>query len=140
MSDALHPRAEGLPPQKSFKDALSGQPILPPSSDGTKDGGIYKGEPALFFSKDEVNDLASPFQLVLIEKFKKNRLSMEFLRRGFTTIGFKGNVVLGLFDDRHIIIRFCLSEDYHRCWPRGSWNFKAHNMKVLKWSPNFKPD
>lgn len=65
---------------------------------------------------------------------------MEFPRRGFSTIGFKGGFTLRLFDDKHILIRFSLPEDYHRCWRRGSWNFKQHVKKVLKWSPNFKPD
>lgn len=65
---------------------------------------------------------------------------MEFLRRRFSTIGFKGRFTLALFFDNHILIRFSLPEDYHRCWLRGSWNFKQHVMKVLKWSPNFKPD
>ena len=52
-------------------------------------------------------------------------------------IGFKGDVSLGLLDSRHILIRFALHENFYRCWIRGSWTFKKHIMKVLKWTPDF---
>lgn len=62
---------------------------------------------------------------------------MEFIRRGFHTISFKGSFSLGLMDPRHILIRFEQEEDFHRCWLHGSWSFKKHVMRVLKWTPSF---
>lgn len=62
---------------------------------------------------------------------------MEFIRKGFQTIGFKGGYRLGLIDQQHILIRFYLLEDYHRCWLHGFWNLKKYNMRVLKWTPMF---
>lgn len=84
--------------------------------------------------------MASPFAMVLVGKFSTARPNMEFLRKGFQIIGFKGDVSLGLLDSYHILIRFALHEDYYRCWMRGSWSFKKHVMKVLKWTPDFTSD
>ncbi|CAI9099019.1 OLC1v1035768C1 [Oldenlandia corymbosa var. corymbosa] len=41
---------------------------------------------------------------------------MEYLRREFQTIGFKGSFSIGSIDFRHILICFDLEEDFHRCW------------------------
>lgn len=62
---------------------------------------------------------------------------MEFIRRGFKTIGFKGAYQLGLMDSQHIFIRFDLEEDFYRCWLHSSWIFKKHVMRVLKWTSTF---
>lgn len=62
---------------------------------------------------------------------------MEFLQRDFKTIGFKGEFQLGLMDQKHVLIRFDLEEDYHRCWLHSSWKFKNCVIKILKWAPDF---
>lgn len=37
-------------------------------------------------------------------------------------------------DQKHVLIRFYLEENYHRCWLRSSWKFKNHVMKILIWT------
>ena len=136
MAADLRP-PDGRPPQLSFRDAVS-RPRIPIHEDTTiKEGGSFKGEPTLFYSKDEVSKLAAPFDHVLVEKFDAVRPNMAFLRKGFQIIGFKGDVDLELLDDHHILIRFSLQKDYYRCWMHESWDFKKHVMRVLKWTPEF---
>lgn len=121
---APQPTAEGRPPLLSFRDAVSRPHIPIQEVTELKNGGSYKGEPALFYDSDEVSKLAAPFDQVLVGKFSGVRPNMEFLRKGFQIIGFKGDVSLGLLDAHHILIRFSQHEDYFRCWTRGSWSFK----------------
>lgn len=126
----------GLPPDKpSFAAMVRGTQV--PSSLTIKEATLHKGEPALHYTDPEITDLSSPLRYALIGKFSTDRPSMEFLRHGFKTIGFKGDFRLGLMDPKHILIRFDLEEDYHRCWLHGSWKFKTYVMKVLKWTSDF---
>ncbi|XP_027155307.1 uncharacterized protein LOC113755505 [Coffea eugenioides] len=62
---------------------------------------------------------------------------MEGLRKDFMSVGFKGSFSLGLLDPRHVLIRFDLEDDFHRCWLRGFWTFQGFAMRVFKWSPTF---
>lgn len=128
---------EGLPPsdKPSFADMVRGTSTT--NREPFKEAALHKGEPALLFSAPEVLDLSAPLRFALIGKFAADRPSMEFIRRGFKTIGFKGDFRLGLLDPKHILIRFDLEEDYHRCWLHNTWRFKDHIMKVLKWTPEF---
>lgn len=105
---APQPTAEGRPPLLSFRDAVSRSRRHIPIQEITelKNGGTYKGEPALFYDSDEVSRLAAPFDHVLVGKFTGVRPNMEFLRKGFQIIGYKGDVSLGLLDEHHILIRF----------------------------------
>lgn len=96
-----------------------------------KEVALHKEELALLYSEPEIDALSAFSRFALIGKFAFDRPSMEFLRRGFKTIGFKGDFRLGL-DQRHILILFDLEKVYHRCWLHNSWHFKDHIMKVLK--------
>lgn len=80
-----------------------------------KEASLHKGELALIYSDPKIKDLLSSLHFALIAKLTADRPSMEFLRWGFKTIGFKGDFQLGLMDHRHILIYFELEEDYHRC-------------------------
>lgn len=134
MAGLQPPMFEGLP---SFASMVRGHASLShrDHQDTIKLGGQYKGEHALFFSTVEVSNLSGDFQFVLVGKFSHERPPMEFNRCGFQTIGFKGEFHLSLLDSRHILIRFDLEEDFHRCWLHGSWSFKKHVMRLLKWTP-----
>lgn len=81
---------------------------------------MYKGEPTLHFFDLEVTELSAPLRFAVVGKFSSDRLSMEFLRWGFKTIGFKDEVHLSLLDQKHILIRFDHEADYHRCWLHNS--------------------
>lgn len=91
----------------------------------------------MFYTPAEVDFFVAPFSLSLIEKFEHNKPNIEFIRKGFSTIGFKGDYHLGLLANNRVLIRFTQQEDYQRCWMHGSWRFKNHNMRILKWTPFF---
>lgn len=93
----------------------------------------------MLYTPSEVDFLAAPFNLTLIGKFAHDRPNMEFIRKGFSTIGFKGDYHLGLLDDSFVRIRFTQQDDYHRCWMHGTWSFKKHIMKISKWTLHFSP-
>lgn len=96
----------------------------------------FKGDPALFFSADEVRALAKPFDLALVGKFSYGRPSMAALRKEFHTI--KGAFTIGWLDLRHVLIRFTVEEDYVRLWMKGNWNLLGFPMRVFKWTPEFQ--
>ena len=119
-------------PPPSFKDVVA-RPVIPITEvTELKIGGVDQGEPAFIYSNEEYNNLAAPFDMVLVGQFSEARPNMVFLRKGFELIGFKGAVSLGMLDSKHVLIRFSLHEDFYRCWIRGSWNFKNHVMKIIK--------
>ena len=62
----------------------------------------------MLFSNKEYAKLADPFDMKLVGQFSAECPNMEFLRKGFQMIGFKGDVSLGLLDSRHILIRIAL--------------------------------
>ncbi|XP_027177998.1 uncharacterized protein LOC113777158 [Coffea eugenioides] len=41
-------------------------------------------------------------------------------------------------DQRHVLIRFKLEEDFYRCWLWGLWMIQEFPMRVFKWAPDFK--
>ena len=57
---------------------------------------------------------------------------MDALRKDFLVVGFKGPFSLGLLDPHHILTRFDLEEDYHRCWLQKFWSFQRLGMRVFK--------
>lgn len=132
--------AEGQPSIPSFRDVLAGSKLPITIAPCIKEGSSYKGEPALLYTPSEVDSLAAPFHLTLIGKLSHDRPNMEFIRKGFSTICFQGDYHLGLLDDSHVLIRFTQQEDYHRCWMHGTWSFRKHIMKIIKWTPHFSPE
>ena len=81
-------------------------PLKSPSS--------LKFEPAIFFSDDEIERLASPFKSALVRKFSHGRPSMEFIRKSFLTFRLKADYKIGLLDQKHIFIHLHCEEDYQR--------------------------
>ena len=137
---ALHPMGEGHPPhptpsKRSFADILSSSAAVAPIS-CLKPRENYRGEPAVSFSAEDVRLLSSPLKFALIGKFSRGRPSMEGLRKDFMSVGFKGSFSLGLLDPRHVLIRFDLEDDFHRCWLRGFWTFQGFAMRVFSGLPH----
>ncbi|CAH9120260.1 unnamed protein product [Cuscuta europaea] len=77
---------------------------------------------------------------LLVGYFFKTWPSMLNLRKSFEIIGFKGSFQLGLLNQKHVLIRFDLDEDYLRCWNKQTWTIHGCVMRVTKCTPNFKPN
>lgn len=90
----------------------------------------YKRELAIFFNEDEISALASPYQLCLIGEFSHGKSSKESLHKEFYTMGFKAGFCISWLDQRHVLIRFDIEEDYMRL--KGQWNFQRFPLRVCK--------
>ena len=90
------------------------------------------------FSKKDIAKLAAPFKFAVVGKFSYGRPNLDAIRKSFTTIGFTSSFTIGLLDQRHILIHFCLEEDYLRCWTKGLWSIADFPMRTFKWTPDFK--
>ena len=122
---------------KTFADVVGNSS----SSDiSLKTPGSHRGEPAVFFSDEDVALLSSPFKFALVGKFSHGRPSIAEIRSVFETIGLKAAFNIGLLDQKHILIRFFHEEDFQRMWLREQWYIKKFPMRVFKWSPQFRVD
>ena len=74
------------------------------------------------------------------ENPKLGRPPVEELEKYFLSLDLKGEVQLGLLDNRHVLIRLNLQEDYIRIYSRPVWYVKAIPMRILKWTSSFHVD
>ncbi|KAL9424510.1 hypothetical protein AB3S75_031602 [Citrus x aurantiifolia] len=123
-------------PRKSFVDAAAGSQRAAPAI-AFRQSSTHRGEPAIFFTEEEINIMAAPFKLALVGKFSFGRPPIDVIRKFFVALGLKGNVDISLLDPRHILIQLYLEEDYTRIWLRQSWFIDGRAMRVFKWSTTF---
>lgn len=110
----LNPNAS-LQSQKSFSDVVLGPynsaiPLKPVS--------FLRGKITIIFSTEEIAVMAEPFKLALGGKFSFGRLCMDNIRKIFISLGLKGNYQIYLLDNRHILIKLLMEEDYSLIWVR----------------------
>lgn len=129
--------ASTLPLPKSFADILSSPSS---SSISLKPPERFKGMLAISFSKQEIELFAQSYKFALIGKFPHGRPTMAVFRKSFDAIGFGGVCSIGLIDQKHFLLNFDREDDFQRCWLRKSWSINGFQMKVFKWSPDFRPD
>ncbi|KAL9461919.1 hypothetical protein AB3S75_004838 [Citrus x aurantiifolia] len=123
-------------PRKSFVDAAAGSERAAPAI-AFRQSSTHRGEPAIFFTEEEINIMAAPFKLALVGKFSFGRPPIDVIRKFFVALGLKGTVDISLLDPRHILIQLYLEEDYTRIWLRQSWFIDGRAMRVFKWSTTF---
>ena len=136
--------AEPLAPQqvssptflkKSFASILGSstpcQPIL-----HEKKSTLLRGEPAVLLNDEELQKLCSPLKFALIGSFTNSRPPMKEIKQFFFARGFKGAVDVILLNQRKILIRPVLEEDYIRIWEKKIWSINSTYMRVVKWSPH----
>ncbi|KAF8412259.1 hypothetical protein HHK36_000220 [Tetracentron sinense] len=77
----------------------------------------FQGEPALFFSAEEIERSSSPFKLTLIAKCAYGRPSLAelkvFIKKNIHT---KLDFAISILDERHTLIRFESEDDYLAVW------------------------
>ncbi|XP_031112108.1 uncharacterized protein LOC116016084 [Ipomoea triloba] len=130
------PETAGAPATRTFADILSSTTsdfsLRPPER--------YKGMPAVTFFDEDIQDFSKRYKFALVGKFLKGRPSMSTLKKAFDQIGFGGTFSLSLLDNRHVLFNFDKEEDYQRCWLRKAWSIQGFMMRMLKWTPDFRPD
>ncbi|KAH0748056.1 hypothetical protein KY290_027288 [Solanum tuberosum] len=104
--------------------------------------GTHLGKPAVFFSaQDYFVNLAEQCKLTIVEKFVKTTPSMEEIRKAFATrYHLKEPVKVAYFNNRHVYLDFANEVDYNHILFKNYIHIGDSPMKVLKWSPDFKPE
>ena len=129
---------EGGPPQgRSFAAVVSGGAAVA-ASGALGEVSTFRGEPALRLTKQDIAKLAEPFQNALVGRFAFTRPSMELIRKFITSLGLKGECAVGLLDQKHVLLRPALEEDYTRLFARRVWYVRSSPMSISKWSLEFK--
>lgn len=95
----------------------------------------HHGKPALKISKDLVDSVANPFRYMLVGKFSHGRPTMVVSRAAFTKLGLKGDVSLGHFDSKHMLIHLHLEGDFNRIWMREIWHIGSFPVRILSGRP-----
>ncbi|KAG8381060.1 hypothetical protein BUALT_Bualt06G0082700 [Buddleja alternifolia] len=101
---------------------------------------IVNGRKTIFFSKEEDDYMAAPFQFSLVGKFSHGYPTMTQLRAKFAALGLNKGFKIGVLDHKHIWIRLFDANDYARVWMKQTWYFDGFRMRVLKWTSNFDPN
>ena len=61
-----------------------------------KPPGVYRGEPATFFSKEDIANLLPPFQFTLVGKFSHGRPSLKEIHSALNSIVLKAAFMVGM--------------------------------------------
>jgi len=131
------PRPPDFHVTKSFALVLAGSSASTPSLGKIS---TFKGEPALLISRQELQLLSEPYKNALVGKFSMGRPSMEVLRQFIVSLGLKGDCPVGLLDDKHVLLRPMLEEDFTRLWFRHTWYIQSKPMTISKWTIDFRPN
>ncbi|KAF8369558.1 hypothetical protein HHK36_032421 [Tetracentron sinense] len=98
----------------------------------------YQGEPALFYSNEELTTSAEIFKHVLIAKFTFRRSSIEdltaYVRKSIHT---KLGISVGILDERHMLIRFESEAEYLSLWIKEFCYMEGQMVRFIKWTPFF---
>ncbi|KAH9684252.1 protein WVD2-like 3 [Citrus sinensis] len=119
-----------LKPLRLFVDVTTGSQRTDPVI-AFRQSSTHKGEPAIFFTEEEINIMAAPFKLSLVGKLSFGRPPIDVIRKFFVALGLKGNVEISLLDPCHILIQLHLEEDYTRIWLRQSWFIDGRAMRYI---------
>lgn len=79
---------------------------------------LCRAESAFHFLAEEVRSKVEPFKLSLVGKFSFGRPPMNFIQNFFVSLALKGYSQVSSLNDKHIMIKLELEEDYCRIWIR----------------------
>lgn len=57
---------------------------------------------------------------------------MDVIRKFIVSLSLKGSMLVSLLDNRHVLIKLQLKEDYYRIWVRQSRNVNGKSMRIFK--------
>ncbi|OIS98660.1 hypothetical protein A4A49_02340 [Nicotiana attenuata] len=139
---------EGIPSTSNYAVALKPPTILSPCANryGNPEVkarfSIHNGMPAVIFrTSDYYGVMAEEWRLTIVGKFLRTRPQMEKIRSKFVEkITVKGNVKIGVYDYRTVILDFSNEDEWKSVWYRISIEIEGQLMWLEKWTPNFKPE
>ncbi|MQM13056.1 hypothetical protein Taro_045977 [Colocasia esculenta] len=99
-----------------------------------------QGEPAVFFSKAEMEASLKPFLYSVVAKTAYGRPPVPEIRAHLSSrCGIKESFVISALDNFHILLRFKCQDDYLRVLLRDSIYVQGKLFRFFKWTPLFKP-
>lgn len=75
---------------------------------------LHRGELGVLFSAEEVWDIVEPFKLALVGKFSFDHPLMDVIRKFSVSFGLKGYFQVSLINNRHVLIKLEMKEDYSK--------------------------
>lgn len=82
--------------------------------------------------------MAEPFKLSLVANFSFGRPPMDVIRKFFISLGLKGHSQISLLDNKHVLIKLELEEDYSQIWIRQTWYVNGRSLQIFKWITDFR--
>ena len=70
----------------------------------------------MVFSKEEADKLAAPFRWALVGKFSHGQPSLEEIQKFFSSLDLRDQVMVGLMDYRHVLLKYAAKVDFNRIW------------------------
>ncbi|KAF8394769.1 hypothetical protein HHK36_020984 [Tetracentron sinense] len=102
---------------------------------------IYQGEPALFFTPDELNISASPFRFTLVAKSVFGRPTIEALKVHIReSLHSKLAFSIGILDDRHMLNCFEAESDFLAVWLKDKCYITGKLVRFINGPHFFKLD
>ncbi|KAL2527110.1 Uncharacterized protein Adt_12164 [Abeliophyllum distichum] len=94
--------------EKSFEDIAAGM-----KSDvvGVREASVYKNEPFIPVSKEEIQKLAQWLKFGLVGKFSHIKPSILAVQQALNTFELSGEVKVGNLDGKHMLLNFDKEED-----------------------------
>lgn len=105
---------------RTFASVLSGSISSPVNSIDVGCLTVHRGEPSLRLTRQEMLSISQPFSNSLVGRFAAGRPPMESICKFIISLGLKGECPVGLLDQKHVLLRPTLNEDFTRLWCRRS--------------------
>ncbi|MQM03972.1 hypothetical protein Taro_036764 [Colocasia esculenta] len=98
-----------------------------------------KGEPAVFFSKDEMDASLIPFQFSVVTKMAYGRPAILEIRSHLSSrCSLKDSFLISALDNWHLLLWFKCKDDYLRVLLRESLYVQGKLFKIFNWTAFFK--
>lgn len=127
---------------RSFKDALFSS-LAPPVIRGEVHcpASTDNGEPAVFFSKEEISASLQPFSFAVVARTPFGRPPFPDIRSHLRArCDFKDDFMISSLDPRHLLLRFRNHDDFLSVLLRDTLFVHGKLFKFFKWSLDFSPD
>lgn len=126
---------------RSFAEVLSSS-MKPPSVPGAvhEPALMDGGEPAVFFSADEISASLKPFDFSLVARTPYGRPAFPMIRAHLSQrCAFREDFIISALDTRHLLLRFRNHEDYLKLLLKESLFVHGRLFRFFKWTMSFSP-
>ncbi|KAL2526284.1 Uncharacterized protein Adt_11338 [Abeliophyllum distichum] len=105
--------------EKSFEGIVTG---MKSDNVDVREASVYKNEPYIPVSKEEMQKLAQWFKYGLVGKFSHVKPPFVKVQQALNTFELSGDVSVGNLDGKHILLNFDQEEDYCRIFAKPVWS------------------